>query len=154
MPDLAINPNLLSPQKFRVNIHKFPNVQFFTQRVAIPGVTTNPPEIPTNTGLSYFHLADKLIFEDFYVGFLMDENLVGYTELLNWFYESVQTKKEPPFSDMSINLLTNNSNSNKILKLYNAHPFTLGGVLLDVEMSEQTPITVDLFFKYSHFEIV
>lgn len=147
--------NLLSPNKYQVVISKFPNVNYFTQRVPIPTVTLGQAVQATNQEVDIKWPGDKLEFEDLILSVMMDENLAGYQEIYDWLFEcaSSEMHEDDVFSDISIIMLTNNSNKNKILKFHNAWPQTLGNILMDVTATEDQPLSTDIIFKYTHFTI-
>ena len=106
----------------------------------------------TNKKVDYSVLGDKIIFEDLILGFAVDENLATIKELFEWIKEST-AKGSPVFSDMTINVLTNNSQPNIQYKIYNAFPYLVGSVLLDVASPDLEVPTNDVYFKFSHFDI-
>lgn len=147
------NVNSLSPNKFNVIVEKLPHVTWFAQRVNIPGISFNPVPVFTNRKVDYSIPGDKIIFEDCIIGFTVDENAGSLVEFYKWIVENVAQGK-PAFSDITILLLTNNSQPNIELKLRNAYPYMMGSVLLDTTQEEMNILTNDVTFKFSHFEIV
>ena len=77
------NRNFLSPVGFKFNLQKAPTVDFFSQSANIPSInlgvaiqSTYLKDIPVP--------GDKLVFNDFSIRFLVDENLKNYLEISNW----------------------------------------------------------------------
>lgn len=148
------NFNLLSPNKFRIVINRFKDVSMFAQRVVIPGATMGTPMRPTNRYTDYFELGDKILYEDLIVSFLLDEDLETQESILQWMKEGASSELDSErFSDLSLIVLTNNSNKNKTYKFYNTFPYTTTSAMLDTGLTEDNPLTLDVIFKFSHYEI-
>lgn len=147
------NFDLFSPNKFKVVIEKFPATNFFAQTILIPGFSIGAIPHPTNTWADISQPGDKILFEDLVVSFLLDEDLVTQKELMDWTYGIVRGLVEPRFSDISIIALTNNSTKNKTYKFFNCYPYSTGSFSVDTKVPEDQPITLDVIFKYSHYEI-
>ena len=147
------NFNLQSPNKFKIVIDRFPGVNFFAQRINIPDVTIGTSPVFTNRVVDYTVVGDKIVFGDVIISFLLDEDLKAYKEILGWIYKAGDSELNIPFCDMKVIGLTNNSNSNTTFKFYNAFPYTIGNILLDTTISEDSPLSIDITFKFSHFQI-
>jgi len=77
------NRNYLSPIGFRFALSRFPKVAFFSNRANIPGLTLGVAEQPTY--LKDIDIpGDKIVFQDFTLSFMVDENLENYMEIQNW----------------------------------------------------------------------
>ena len=77
------NRNFLSPTGFKLVLNRAPKVTFFANSANIPGITlgeaTQPTylkDIPTP--------GDKIVFDDFNIRFMVDEDLKNYMEIQNW----------------------------------------------------------------------
>ena len=77
------NRNFLAPTGFRLVLNRSPKVAFFSNAANLPGIilgeATQPTylkDIPTP--------GDKIVFDDFNIRFLVDEDLKNYMELQNW----------------------------------------------------------------------
>mgnify|MGYP003321351814 CR=1 FL=1 len=77
------NRNFLAPTGFKLVLNRAPKVAFFSNAANIPGIilgeATQPTylkDIPTP--------GDKIVFDDFNIRFLVDEDLKNYMELQNW----------------------------------------------------------------------
>ena len=154
--DLTTNQNILSPNKFRLAISRFPNIEFFAQTAPIPGFSTGSVYIPTGSPNDYYEIGDKLMFNDFRVGFILDVNMATFQEIFQWANMAMVTKRGSafkPFSDISIIPLDNQSNANLTFIVHNAFPTDMSDVDLSVKRSEDSPIIMEVAFKYSHYTI-
>lgn len=157
LPDVkrALSQDLLSPNKFKMALARYPDTNFFLQAAIIPDVTLGITPIPTNTFTDFSTTGDKVEFGDLTVSMVLDEDLAGYIQIFNWLIYAAQEELEGDvFSDISIVALNNNSNSNKTFKFYNAIPYTISNIPFDTRVSEDAPLTADVIFKFSHFEVV
>lgn len=150
-------PNLsaLSPNKFKVIISLFPEVEFFAQKVELPGSNIEANTMSTNSNLKWKQPGDTLEFDPLKISFLVDEDMLGYRKILEWQKEITTTEnKKSRFSDISIMILTNNSNKNLEVKCYNTFPMSIDGPIFGTDMDEDTPIQAVVSFALTDFEIV
>lgn len=150
-----INQNFLSPNKFRVVITRFPNLEFFAQSVNIPGFETDSVHVPTNAPNDYYEIGDKIKFNELKIDFILDEDIQTFKEIFNWSMLSQTTSRKDfkPFSDITIMVLTNNSNINFQYTIHNAFPYIMDDIDMSTKRSEDSPVLMSVRFKYSHYEI-
>lgn len=160
MPEI-IN-NYLSPASFTVSIDRMPNVEFFTQSVSIPGVSSSPVEM--NTPLRTFYAQqDKLSYDDLTLQFIVDEEMNNYTEVLRWleglgFPENTDQHKNYTAdntleSDISVVITNSHKNPNMKFTFKNAFPVSLGSIDLNVSTQDISYATCDVTFRYGSFQI-
>lgn len=147
-----INTNYLSPNKFKIVMERFPNIEFFAQTVRMPSSVGQTIKMNTNVPYVYHETSDKVIFSDLVVEFILEEDLRTYEELLTWQINAASKTREDfnPFSDMTVMFLTNNSNTNANIKFHNVIPEQLSEFTLTPKMSENAPIVLSVNFKFSH----
>ena len=74
------NRNFLSPTGFKFVLNKAPKVAFFSNFAMIPGMTLGTAVQPTY--LKDIDLpGDKILFDDFTLRFIVDEDLKNYLEI-------------------------------------------------------------------------
>lgn len=148
------NRNLLSPNKFRIVVDRFPNVQLFTQRLPIPTATLGSTTQYTNQEADIKVPGDKVEYEDLIISIIIDEDFEGPKEVIKWMQECAASGDHKQFYSMiTIYTLTNNLNKNVVFKFHNSFPQVVSNTLLDATASEDQPLTLDVIFKYSHFTI-
>lgn len=154
-PPLDIkNFSQLSPNKFKVAISLFPDTSFWTQRVVLPTINLGVNRMATNKSIIWWNPGDTLEYDDLIISFAVDEDMVAYRILKQWQEDMVNFEiPKKRFSDLQIILLTNNSNKNLSFKFKDTFPYLISGVMMDTSQAEDTPLTVDVNFKMSHFEI-
>ena len=159
---LKMNTNYLSPIGFTVSVARLPNVEFFTQRAFIPGVTLEAPQLANPMGNLYVP-GDILAYQDLDFSFIADENMNNYMECYNWMqalsspekfddYKTLENSTEGLNSDISITVLNSNKNPNLKFTFLNCTPVSLSSVQLDVTAGDVTYPEVNMSFRYDRFE--
>ena len=167
------NRNFLSPTGFKFVLNKAPKVAFFSNFAMIPGMTLGTAVQPTY--LKDIDLpGDKILFDDFTLRFIVDEDLKNYLEIQNWlrgigFPESLkeiqdlQKKKEfvdaDPgtfrniFSDGTLTVLTSSQNPNFLVKFSDLWPYNLTTLNFDATDADIQYFTAEVSFKYTIYNI-
>ena len=168
------NRNFLSSSNFKLTLNRSPKVAFFANQVSIPsiqlGVAVQPNylnDIPVP--------GDKMIFDDFSLRFLVDENLENYMEIQNWirglgFPESLKeiynwqsTNKyfEQPYksdmnlySDSTLICLNSNQRFNFQVIFKSMFPVSLSSLDFDATITDTEYFTAEVTFKYMMYNIV
>ena len=150
------NLNQLNVVSFETNFLRMPGVNYFCQRVSIPGINLS------NTILStpYANIpieGDVLEFEDLTIGFIVDEDMQNYLELYNWLqslgfpdnYSQYDNETSAIKSDVNILIHTNKSNPNYSIVFKDVFPVSLGAIAFDTNATILDPIVIDATFKYT-----
>ncbi len=164
------NPNFLHPNKFQLNFSRLPNVQYFCQSVTIPGISTS--EVMRNTPfVDIFSPGEKAIYESFSAIFYVDEELLAWKEIHDWIramtfpekYEEYRNLPNlartfsnpqfPQFSDAEVTILSSSNKPYYKFKFYDCFPTSLSGFNLSTMETPDTPITSDVMFRYSYYDI-
>ena len=167
------NRNFLSPTGFKFILNRAPKVSFFGNEANIPSLSFGTAEQPTY--LRDIPLpGDKIVFEDFNLRFLVDENLENYLEVSNWiralgysdtlqdlfdFQESNRDLEQPKnsqlnmFSDGTLQILTSSENPNFKIVFKDLFPYQLSTLNFDATSEDISYFTADISFKYTTFNI-
>ena len=167
------NRNFLSPTGFKFVLNRAPKVAFFGNTSNIPGMTLGEATQPTY--LKDIPLpGDKLVFEDFNMQFLVDEELENYLEIYNWlrglgFPESLQEIydfqqsnadfKQPNkstmnlYSDATLTILTSKENPNFKIMFKDMFPTSLSTLQFDATTEDINYLTASGTFKYTIYDI-
>jgi hypothetical protein len=167
------NRNYLSPIGFRFALSRFPKVAFFSNRANIPGLTLGVAEQPTY--LKDIDIpGDKIVFQDFTLSFMVDENLENYMEIQNWirglgYPESLQEiydfqknndKFDQPYksqmnlySDGSLIVLSSSQNANFKVNFKDMWPYDISSLQFDATNTDIQYLTADVSFKYTIYNI-
>ena len=178
---MAINPydkqisnrNFLSPVGFKFILNRAPKVAFFGNSANIPSMTLGVA-VQTNYLKDIDVPGDKIIFEDFNLRFLVDENLENYMEIYNWirglgYPESLEeifnwqssnsTFQQPDksqmnlYSDGTLQVLTSKQNPNFKVSFKDLFPYSLSTLSFDATDTDIQYFTADVSFKYTIYNI-
>lgn len=152
--------NYLSPISFKVIIERLPNVEFFTQRVNIPGLSMSAPEQLSPIHKIY-QTGDRIEYADLDLSFIVDENMENYREILEWMEglgnpqnskqrSDLIASKEGMRSDISIVIENSSRNGNIAYTFTEAFPTSLTGIPLDVTNTDVIPPEVSVTFRYTN----
>jgi hypothetical protein len=164
------NRNFLSPVGFKFTLAKDPKVSFFCNSARIPEITLGTANLP-----SYLKdidvPGDKLVYGDFSLRFLVDENMVNYMSIHNWmtglgYSESTQdfkdlvtdpngsNKMQNQFSDGSLHILNSNYRDVAIVKFKDLFPINLSSLDFQASDSDVRYFTSEATFKYTIYNVV
>ena len=77
------NPNSLQPNKFTLNLPRTPNLQYFTQTISLPGLSTS--EIPVqNPFVELYAPGEKAIYDVLNITFIVDAEMQSWLEIHDW----------------------------------------------------------------------
>lgn len=147
--------SLLSPNKYQVVINAFGEVGFWATTVKIPDITMGVTYLKTNTNLNWTQPGDKLEFEPLFVTFPIDENMIAWRKLKEWMKEITENEDVTSrFSDMSIIILTNNSNPNLRFVFKDAFPCRISSPTMTADEGEDQPLFCTVQFNFVTFDIL
>ncbi|HAW03447.1 MAG TPA: hypothetical protein DCW83_02100 [Saprospirales bacterium] len=156
-----MNTNFLSPIGFTVNVKRLPNVEFYTQRMQVPGVSAGAAETP-NPLSTLYNTPDKLLYQELDLSFIVDENMANYFECLDWIEAITSPVELAQFgrlaktddgivSDISITILNSHKNPNISFTFLNCFPVSLSQITLDVTQSDIQYPEASMVFRYDRF---
>lgn len=167
------NRNPLRPAQFRFSIARAPKVAFFSNSANIPSMSLGIAKQPTY--LKDIPVpGDKIVFEDFTLRFIVDEDLVNYKEMYYWIkglgypedleqiydlqrekvnkYSKLNSQMNI-YSDGTLQVLTSNQRPNFQVKFYDLFPYDLTTLRFDATVTDSDPFTAEVKFKYTYFEL-
>lgn len=163
-----VNRNFLSTNKFAFKIKKAPNVNFFVQRINIPGILVPQVDIG-NEHVRVPYVGDHLTFSPLKVEYMVDEDLLSYLEIWNWItaigkpesYQQYRDIAEIPdytgegiYSDISLFIGNSLHAANYEIVFTDAFPIMLGDLTFKTTESDIRFVTVEATFKYTSYNIV
>ena len=155
--------NYLSTGGFDIKVARLPNVEFFAQKLLLPGVSANPVEMQTPLR-SMYNVPDRLRFADFDLSFIIDENMENYREVFAWLegigtpdnfnqYKNLQQSQEGLVSDITVLLLNSHKNPNIRFNFINCFPIGLTPVSLDMSQQDIRYAEATVTLRYDAFTI-
>lgn len=173
MNDIKTLDNL-NISSYRVDIEKLPFFNYKIKEVDMPSFTL--PSVNSPNPMQTMKVpGDHLEFDPLTMNFIIDENLYNYCGIMNWMFglgfpnsfedfqkligEGVTATSKRSYtaretSDITIHLLSNHQNSNRVVKFYNAFPTTLSGVSLSNRNSTSNQIEATVTFEFTGMKYV
>jgi len=158
------NMNFLSPLNFKFQLKRAPAVNFFIQKINLPGLSL--PNIDVGTSIINIpYPGDHLLYNDLTISFKVDENLENYMEIHGWLrslgrldsYAQLASKPvytgEGITSEISLMLLTSYKNPNYEIVFENAFPVSLSGLDFLTTADDIDYLKDEVVFKYIKYEI-
>lgn len=167
------NRNFLSSIGFKFTLNRARKVSFFSNSANIPGMTlgvTNQPTYLKDIDIP----GDKIIFQDFTLRFIVDENLENYMEVQRWmrglgYPESLQEiydlQKEDEsqlgfdsqsmniYSDGTLQILNSNQRPQFDVIFKDMFPYDLSELSFDATNPDTEYFTAEVSFKYTIYDI-
>jgi len=151
-----IKQNFLSPVSFSFEILRLPHVNFFVQKVSIPGVNMSAVEQPSPFK-SIYRPGDKIEYDDISLSFKVDEEMANYQELMGWMVGMTFPKNfrqyanlvdgDGLYSDASLIIMSSGKNPNILIKMEDVFPTSLSGIDMDAMESDVVAPTCQVTFK-------
>lgn len=160
------NKNFLSPLNFKFQLQRAPHVNFFVQKVNLPGFSL--PDIDANNPLIRVPYAgDHLVYDELQLTFKVDEDLKNYMEIHNWlrslgkptYQEYAALANQPVYSgsglrsDISLMLLTSAKNPNYEIVFKDAFPISLTGLEFNTMDEDVDYLESTATFRYVIYDI-
>lgn len=151
--------NYLSPVSFKVVVERLPNVEFFTQRVNIPGINAAGVVQPSPIH-NLYNTPDRIEFGELDLTFIIDENMENYREIFNWMQglgspESsnqrsiLEKSKHGSTSDISVLIENSSRNSNIRFSFTDCFPIAVSSIPLDVTTQDVIYPECNVTFRYN-----
>lgn len=155
--------NYFTPLEFLVTVKRLPNVEFFTQRVTLPGISSSAVRVPTRFNTVY-QTPDELQYDPLNFSFIVDENMHNFIEIFNWMtaitfpqeheqFKRIKESKEGLFSDISVIVLNSHKNPAIEVTFKNCFPTNLTEITLDTTSSDVQYPEASVTFQYDWYEI-
>lgn len=163
-----LNYNMLQGHKFKILIKRAKNFEYFCKRIAFPGASLDPVNQPTPFKSIPFY-GDHLNYDKLAINFAVDEDMNNYYEIKKWMsdlsnnrtFEQFKSLKEKNknyedngiFSEISIIMLKNSGNPNKIITFSRCFPINLSGFDFDIDASTTENRYAVAHFDFNDYEI-
>lgn len=160
---LKDNLNIASRANFRIEIPGLPLFSAFSQSFDLPSITLGVATQPTPL-VDVKHPGDKLVFDEFGVDFMLDEQMKNYKELFTWINQlgyprnTAQYKQlldqDNPYKrkqDIYITSLTNKFNAFNTIIFTGCFPINIGGVEFNHAITDPEHPVCSVLFAYDYF---
>ena len=169
MPAISETPtnmNFLSPLNFKFILKRAPNVNFFIQKINIPGLAL--PSIDVNNPLIRIPYAgDHILYNELQITYKIDEDLQNYLEIFNWLksigkqeyslYSSI--KKDSQLaggglkSDIILMILNGTKEPNYSITFQDSFPIGISDVAFESDNADVNYLSVTVQFRYTLYDI-
>jgi len=164
------NRNYLSPIGFKLTLETKEKVDFFSNTANIPGITLGTALQGTTFRILDVP-GDEIVFEDFTINFLVDEDLKNYMIIHNWitglgipenFTQFRNLVRDPEtgarddllqFCDGSLHILNSNYRDIGIVKFSDLFPISLSTLQFNATDNDVNYFTAEVSFKYTVYNI-
>jgi len=162
-----INHNFLSPLNFKFQIKKAPHVNFFIQKVTVPGISIGSVTTP-NPYVKFQYSGEHIAYEELSITFKVDEDLNNYLEIHNWLkslgkpedyeqYAQIERKPiytgEGIFSDIGVIILSSTKMANFEVTFVDAFPVALSSITFNSTDTNVNYLEATANFKYTNYNI-
>lgn len=155
--------NYMSPLEFVISVKRLPHVQFFTQRVTVPGISINPVEQPTPFK-PLMETGDKLTYGELSLSFIIDEKMSNWKEVHDWMvgiafpekfdqFKNLNESREGLRSDISLIIMNSNKNPNIEIYYKDCFPINLSEIQLDTTQSDLIYPEANVTFAHNGYTI-
>lgn len=164
------NRNLLSPVGFKLTLNTKRKIDFFSNTATIPALTLGTA-LQTTPLRNIDVPGDELLYDDFQMEFLVDEDLVNYMVVHNWLtglgfpesYQEFKTLTTDPeqqkddklqYVDGSLHILNSNLRDIAVVKFQDLFPVSLTGLEFRATDDDINYFTASATFKYMMYNIL
>jgi len=162
-----LDQSFLSPLGFKLQIKKTPHVNYFIQKVTVPGVTLGTADIDSPFTKIPFP-GTKLTFGNLQVTFKVDENMKNYLEIYSWLrdvgfpdnfaqYSNIAgqsiTSGAGVYSDINLIVLSSAMNPNIEFTFFDCFPVDLSALEFDSTSADVDYLTATVTFANRRFDV-
>lgn len=162
------NKNFLSPLNFTFILKRSPSLNFFVQKINLPGLSLSPINTPTPQ-LRVPISGDHIEYETLKVTFKVDEDFENYFEIHNWIRGlgyPVDQREYAALSNASVSsgagvksdivviIADGLKNPNVEITFKDAFPIDLSELIFEVTDTDINYVTATVVFSYLYFDIV
>jgi hypothetical protein len=169
------NRNYLSSTGFKFVLSRAPKTAFFCNKANIPGITLGVANQSNYLTNPIPHPGDNMIFEDFEIDFIVDEDLTNFMEIQFWmrglgFPESLDEiydwQNDPDsylyggldanmnlYSDGTLFILNSNLRLNHQVRFRKMFPYRLSELSFSATNTDEEYFTATVSFKYMMYNI-
>jgi hypothetical protein len=115
-------PNFLNPSSFVLTLDSlaYSGAEFTIQTMILPDVTTEGASLPFRQ-IDVGRTSDKMVFGQFEISYLIDEDLLNYKEIFDWMKSNVETNHSTSttsdhYRDLTLTVMNSANNVTKQIK--------------------------------------
>jgi hypothetical protein len=167
--------DLLQSTKFRVTFDYLPGMTFFCQSANFPGLSLTEIPIPTPF-IDFFVPGEKLVYDTLNITFLIDEQMLSWTEIHDWirgltfptdFKEYFDLQKRgtsqltrvPPvqkqkfqYGGAILSVYSNQNNPKFRVRFNDVFPTSLSSIIFNTQDTAENIAVADATFRFSYYD--
>jgi len=170
MTALDQNPStqsMLSPVNFAMTIKRCPNVDWFIQKINLPGIALTPTEYATPM-MGLPEVGDHMKWEDLRIRYKVSEDLSSWFEIFNWILAIAAHESPTEYygiehqsmfsglgikSDITVIVVDSNKNPSYNITYRDAYPVGLSQLDFDTTVNDINYLSTTAVFKYTDYII-
>ena len=157
MNTLTSNVNFLQQVNFKLTIinPNFTNLEYFCTSVNLPSMSMQEITQNYQNDQSFFP-GEQLNFEPLRVKFMVDENMINYTEVFNWMTKNSYTAANafPERADMILSVLSSKNTINRQFQFSDAFPTSIGELAFNTQAQTIEYLSCEMTLRFNHMKII
>jgi len=153
-------PNFLNPSSFVLTLDSqtYSGAEFTIQTMILPDVTTEGASLNYQQ-IDIGRTSDKIVFGQFEISYLIDENLLNYKEIFDWMKSNVETvhstnTSTDHYRDLTLTVMNSANNVTKQIKFVDAYPTSISSLPFDITTTDVEYLTAVVTFAYSYYAFI
>jgi|TARA_B110000914_G_scaffold220491_1_gene230655 hypothetical protein len=153
-------PNFLNPSSFVLTLDSlaYSGAEFTIQTMILPDVTTEGASLPFRQ-IDVGRTSDKMVFGQFEISYLIDEDLLNYKEIFDWMKSNVETNHSTSttsdhYRDLTLTVMNSANNVTKQIKFVDAYPTSISSLPFDITTTDVEYLTAVVTFAYSYYVFI
>lgn len=166
------NTNFLSQLGFRLIISRLPEIEYFLQKISLPGLSL-PAAMRSTPFSSPLPYPGDIVFNDLTLTFKVDEEMKNYLSIWSWMialgfpenfdqYRKIALKnielqgfeEGMVTSNMRLMILNNKHNPNYEVNFVSCWPTQLSDLTFSSTDTSVNYLTADVTFKYHYYQFI
>lgn len=145
--------NQLTSSRFTLTISgdEFRDVVAAITEFTHPGVNSNAVAQPARQ-IKIPRVGSSIEYEPLVVRVLLDSDMNIYSAIYDWLRDNIETEEETE-RDLTLTIYNKNGGREKDIRYLGAFPTSIGPLQFTSTDQNDTIVSADITFAYSHFEI-
>jgi len=125
---------------------------FTIQTMMLPDVSVSSAPLPFKS-IDVGRAGDKMVFGQFEISYLIDEDLLNYKEIFDWLKANVESNHTATnhVRDLTLTVMNSANNVTKQIKFVDAYPTSLSSLPFDITTTDVEYLTAIASFEYSYY---
>ena len=121
----------------------------------LPDVTTEGAALQYKQ-IDVGRTSDKIVFGQFEISYLIDEDLLNYKEIFDWMKSNVETVHTATnhVRDLTLTVMNSANNVTKQIKFVDAYPTSISSLPFDITTTDVEYLTAVVTFAYSYYAFI